>query len=143
MGGQGEDLLTLRRTLLGLTGEEAAKPGLCGAGVARRHCKDTKHSSSPSWTGRASCFSLFPKPLRPWLASSFLGNTDGQHRKCGPDLSLPYARLATSSCPRAMKYSLSLSLSLSLSFSLSQTHPPTKYILHTFKFFMFPASPSP
>lgn len=122
MGGRREDLLTLGRTLPGLTGGEAAKPGLCGAGVARRHYKDTKHSSSPSWTGRASCLSLFPKPLRPWLASSFLGNTDGQHRKCGLALSLPYARLATSSCPRATEFFLSLSLTRTHSIYLAYIH---------------------
>ena len=47
VGGQGEDLLTLGRTLMGLTGGEAAKPGLCGVDVARRHFEDTKHSPTP------------------------------------------------------------------------------------------------
>lgn len=47
-----------------------------GAAVARRHCKDTKHPSGPSWTGCPPCFSLFPKALRLWLAAAF----PGKHR---------------------------------------------------------------
>lgn len=41
--------------------------------------------------------------------SSFLGNTDGQHRKCSLDWSSPYTGLAKSFCPKA-KNILPLSL---------------------------------